>query len=197
MNNISKLLTAMVTTGVIATSCCSGSATAEKAVLDNIMTRTSVRSYTSQAVEQEKIETLLKAGMAAPTAMNKQPWEFMVITDPAILSQLPDVAVGMRMAPNAPLAIVVLGDENISGTWVIDCSAATENILLAAHAMGLGAVWCGVEPDNDSGRVAKMAELLQLPSGVHALNAIVIGYPDSESTPKDKWKPEKVHYNKY
>ncbi len=172
-------------------------ATVEEAVLTTIMTRSSVRSYTTQKVESEKIETLLKAGMAAPSGSNKQPWEFVVITDANILAQLPSVSPGMRMAANAPLAIVVLGNEKISGSWILDGCAATENILLAAHAMGLGAVWCGVQPNNSSDRVAKMSQLLNLPDGITPLNAIVIGYPSAESEPKDKWNPEKVHYNTY
>lgn len=207
MKKVLYLFTAALTLGVFATSCnnctdtksceASSSVSSEKAVIDNIMTRSSVRSYTSQAVEDEKIETLLKAAMAAPTGSNKQPWEFVVITDTTILNQLPSIAGGMRMAAGAPLAICVLGDEKISSSWVLDCSAATENILLAAHAMGLGAVWCGAYPENESGRTAKMTKLLNLPGGVKALNAIIIGYPDSEPTVKDKWKPEKVHYNAY
>ncbi len=199
MKKILPLLGAALLVTTIVTSCCnsSSSLTAEQAAIENIMTRSSVRSYTSQAVEEEKIEQLLKAGMAAPTGSNKQPWEFVVITQRDILDELPSVAGGMRMAVNAPLAIVVLGDESISGSWTLDCSAATQNILLAAHAMGLGAVWCGAYPENESGRTAKMKSLLQLPDGINALNAIIIGYPDSEPQPKDKWKPEKVHYQIY
>ncbi len=202
MKSIWKNLSLLVAVAAVATSiqsCCSSTpaVSSEDAVLEAIMTRSSVRSYTSQPIEEEKIETLLRAAMAAPTGSNKQPWEFVVITDPAILAQLPGVAGGMRMAANAPLAIAVLGDENISGSWVLDGCAATENILLAAHAMGLGAVWCGAYPENESGRAAKMTELLNLPEGIHALNAIVIGYPDSEPQVKDKWKPEKIHYNAY
>lgn len=199
MKSIWHLSTLLLAISFVATSCCcpTPSTSNEEAVINNIMTRSSVRSYTSQPVEDAKIETLLRAGMAAPTGSNKQPWEFVVITDTAILSQLPSVARGMRMAVNAPLAIAVLGDENISGSWILDCSAATENILLAAHAMGLGAVWCGVQPNNDDDRAARMAKLLNLPAGVKALNAIIIGYPDSEPQVKDKWKPEKIHYNTY
>lgn len=192
-----SLLAALVIGGAVNGFCAGAADATEQAVLNNIMTRSSVRSYTSKPVEKAKIEKLLRAGMAAPTGMNKQPWEFVVITDQELLSQLPQVAGGMRMAANAPLAIVVLGDERISGSWILDCSAATENILLAAHAMGLGAVWCGVQPNNETNRVAKMKELLELPDGVHALNAIIIGYPDKEPQIKDKWKPEKIHYNGY
>ncbi|MFI3331965.1 MAG: nitroreductase family protein [Rikenellaceae bacterium] len=197
MKKILLLLCAAICTASVTSSCCGEAPSAEDAVLNNIMTRASVRSYTPQAVEQYKIDKLLKAGMAAPTGSNKQPWEFVVITDRAILNELPSIAGGMRMAGGAPLAIVVLGDESISGSWTLDCSAATQNILLAAHAMGLGAVWCGAYPENESGRTSKMKALLNLPEGINALNAIIIGYPDSESEPKDKWKPEKVHYQKY
>ncbi len=176
---------------------------AEAIILENIMTRSSVRSYTSQPIEESKIETLLKAGMAAPTGGNKQPWEFIVVTDRAILDKIPEFAAGAKMATKAQTAIIVCGDEaqgmggTLSEYWIQDCSAATENILLAAHAMGLGAVWCGAYPNNENDRVAKMKELLGLPESVYALNVIVLGYPDSEATPKDKWKPSKVHYNKF
>ncbi len=198
------LISAVAVVGISAQSCCSGGSgvSAEEAVLEAIMTRSSVRSYTSQAVEEDKIETMLKAGMAAPTAGNKQPWEFVVINDRAILDALPEVATGMKMAPKAPLAIAVCGSPaksfpNVPEYWVQDCSAATENILLAAHAMGLGAVWCGAYPDGGSGREAKITELLNLPEGVKCLSVIIIGYPDSEPKVKDKWDPAKVYYNRY
>lgn len=175
----------------------------QEAILENIMTRSSVRSYTSQKIEIEKIETLLKAGMAAPTGGNKQPWEFIVVTDRQTLDAIPQFATGAKMISKSQTAIVVCGDTSrcMPGTlveyWIQDCSAATENILLAAHAMGLGAVWCGAYPNNDQDRVGKMQELLGLPEGVYALSVIVLGYPDSEPTPKNKWDPAKVHYEKY
>ncbi len=172
-------------------------------ILDNIMTRSSVRSYTSKKIESEKIETLLRAGMAAPTGGNKQPWEFIVVTDRETLDAIPQYAAGAKMITKSQTAIVVCGDTSrcMPGTlveyWIQDCSAATENILLAAHAMGLGAVWCGAYPNNDQDRVGKMSELLGLPEGVYALSVIVLGYPDSDPTPKDKWDPAKVHYEKF
>ncbi len=169
-------------------------------VYDAIMTRSSVRSYTSQVVEQEKIDKLLRAGMAAPTAGNRQPWEFLVITDRAVLDTLPTIIPGSHMAAKAQLAIIALGSPAKSllpEYWVQDCSAATENILLAAHGMGLGAVWCGAYPNNEADRVGQMSKLLNLPEGTFALNVIVIGYPDSEPVIKDKWDATKIHYNKY
>jgi nitroreductase/flavin reductase (DIM6/NTAB) family NADH-FMN oxidoreductase RutF len=173
----------------------------EQAVLDNIATRVSVRSYLDKPVEDAKIEQLLRAGMAAPSAMNKQPWHFVVVTDKQQLAALAKANPYAGMAAKAPLAIVVCGDMNkaLSGNarefWMQDCSAATENILLAANAMGLGAVWTGTYPSEE--RVKAVSKELQLPKKLIPLNTIVIGYPDGENTPKDKWKPANVSYNFY
>ncbi len=169
-------------------------------VYNAIMTRSSVRSYTSQPIEQERIEQLLRAGMAAPTAGNRQPWEFIVITEKTVLDRFAEIIPGAHMAAKSQLAIVVLGTPTkalMPDYWVQDCSAATENILLAAHGMGLGAVWCGAYPNNDQNRVGQMSQLLALPEGTYALNVVVVGYPDSEPTIKDKWDATKVHYNTY
>ncbi len=175
---------------------------AEEIALEAIMTRSSVRSYTSQKVEQDKVDKLLKAAMAAPTAGNKQPWEFVVITEREILDAIPTIISAAQMAKKSQLAIAICGLPSksfpgaLSEYWVQDCSAATENMLIAANAMGLGAVWCGAYPDKD-GRVEKLQNLLNLPEGVLPLNVVVIGYPDSPIKVKDKWKPENVHYNRY
>ena len=173
----------------------------EQAVLNNIASRVSVRSYLDKPVEDAKIEQLLRAGMAAPSAMNKQPWHFVVVTDKQQLAALAKANPYAGMAAKAPLAIVVCGDMNkaLSGNarefWVQDCSAATENILLAANAMGLGAVWTGTYPSEE--RVKAVSKVLQLPKKLIPLNTIVIGYPDGTNTPKDKWKPANVSYNFY
>ncbi len=172
-------------------------------VIENIMTRTSVRTYTSQPVEQDKIDILLKAGMAAPSGGNRQPWSFVVIKDRAVLDAFPEIIKGAHMAAKAQLAIVVCGKAIpqegmlMPEYWVQDCSAVTENILLAAHGIGLGTVWCGAYPENGSGRVEAMSKLLNLPDDVFALNIIVVGYPDGEPVIKDKWDASKVHYNRY
>lgn len=170
-------------------------------VINNILNRTSVRSYEDRAVESEKVEKLLRAGMAAPTAVNKQPWHFIVVTDKNQLQKLSEANPNARMAAKAPLAIVVCGDMDkaLEGDarefWIQDCSAATENILLAATGMGLGAVWTGTYPSKE--RCAAVAEALKLPESLIPLNTIVIGYPDTEPTPKDKWKKENISYNVY
>ena len=172
----------------------------EEIIIENIMSRSSVRTYTSKKVEDEKIEKILRAGMSAPTAGNKQPWSFVVIKDRATLDAIPPIIKGAHMAAKAQLAIVVCGSPEkdlVPGYWIQDCSAATENILLAAHGMGLGAVWCGAFPENGSGKVEAMKKLLNLPESTFALNVIVIGYPDKEPVVKDKWDASKIHYNKY
>lgn len=170
-------------------------------VFDNIMSRTSVRAYLDRKVEDEKVEKMLRAGMAAPSAVNAQPWHFIVVSDTALLASLAESCPNAKMAASAPLAIVVCGDmdktpnENIRPFWVQDASAATENILLEANALGLGAVWTGTYPSEE--RCAKVAELLNLPANIIPLNTIVIGYPKDKPQPKDKWKTENVSYNKY
>ena len=167
-------------------------------VLKTIATRVSVRSYLDKPVEKEQIERLLRAGMAAPTAMNRQPWHFVVLTDKGRLEELSQTNPHSDMLAKAPLAIVVCGDmkKAIEGKarefWVQDCSAATENILLAAHAMGLGAVWTGAYPSEE--RCKAIADVLQLPEHIIPLNIIIIGYPDKENSPKDKWNPDNISF---
>lgn len=169
--------------------------------MNNILTRTSVRAYTAQPVEDEKVEAILRAAMAAPSAGNKQPWRFVVVKEKSTLEAISQQLHTMTMAKDAPLAIIVCGDMNATfpgdglDYWVEDASAATENLLLAAHAEGLGAVWCGIYPMKE--RVAFLQELLQLPENIVPLNVIPIGYPAESPTPKDKWKPENIHYESW
>ena len=169
--------------------------------LDVIMTRASVRSYTDQPVEKDKVEKMLKAAMAAPTARNQQPWAFIVVDSREILDELAETLPHAKMAAQAPLAIVACGDltKSLSGVaqeyWVQDVSAAIENLLLAAHAMELGAVWTGVYPIPE--RVNDVVQVLSLPEHIIPLAVIPIGYPAGEVQPKDKWKPENVKYNKW
>ena len=178
------------------TSCAQGIelTTQQQAAIDNIMTRTSIRSWEDKAVPAELVDVLLRAGMAAPTAVNRQPWHFVVINSKEKLAELAGDNPRGGMLKKAPLAIVVCGNMDKAlpgqgnGFWVQDCSAATENILLAANAIGLGAVWTGLYPDvNRAGAVAKV---LKLPETFIPLCTIVIGHPAEQPAPKDKWKPE-------
>lgn len=170
-------------------------------VMNNIMTRTSIRAYIDKPVEDEKIEKVLKAGMSAPTAGNKQPWNFVVVTDKNILRAVPLKLEYAKPVAAAPLAIVVCGDLNktFDGEgqeyWVQDLSAASQNILLASHSLGLGAVWCGVYPISE--RVNYIKDLLNLPDNIIPLNIIAIGYPNQNPLPKNKWNNNLIHYNKW
>lgn len=175
------------------------SVNAEQAVLDNIATRTSVRDYEARPVEKEKIEKMLRAAMAAPTAMNKQPWHFVVVDQRNVLDALAGANPYAKMLKKAPLAIVVCGntDKMIEGGgrdfWIQDASAATENLLLAAHAMGLGAVWTGAYPSEE--RCILISKVLSLSDNLIPLNMIVVGYPAEQPQPKQKFKEENISYN--
>lgn len=173
----------------------------ENGMLNAIMNRKSVRQYTDQPVSREQLETLVKAAMAAPSAVNKQPWAFVVIDDRTTLDALADLLPYAKMAAKAPAAIVVCGDlsKAYNGLddeyWIQDCSAATENLLLAAEAMGLGAVWTAAYPEED--RVEIIRKQLALPEQIVPLNFIPLGYPLHDDAPKNKYKPENIHFNRW
>ena len=174
---------------------------AEMPAVEAIMTRTSVRQYAEgSALTPGEIETLERAALAAPTACNAQPWEVIAVTEPEKLSRIAEVHPHAGMARNAAAAFIICGGDNgLKGIakeyWIQDCSAATENLLLAAHAIGLGAVWCGVYPIPE--RVASIKELFAIPEGYTPLNVICVGRPVAPSAPKNKWKPEKIHLNRW
>ena len=183
-----------------------GSAWAAEEVLMNdtlktIFARKSVRSYRTEAVSDEKLQMLVRAGMAAPTAVDKRPWEFVVVTDRAVLKQLADALPYAKMAERAAAAIVVGGDVRRqwggmeSDYWIMDCSAATQNILLAAESMGLGAVWTAVYPEDS--RVRAVRQILGIPPHVVPLNVIPVGVPSGREKPKDKYDPKQIHWNKW
>lgn len=173
----------------------------EPAVNECIMTRVSVRAYTAEGVSEIQIEKMLRAAMAAPSALNKQPWHFIVVTEQVQLDALAEVTPNARMAAGAPLAIVVCGDMSkvaegmARDFWIQDCSAATQNILLEAHALGLGAVWTGTWPSLE--RCAAVAQVLDIPEGIVPFATVVIGHPAGENKPKDKWNPDNVSWEKY
>jgi len=164
-----------------------------------IHNRTSIRSFSEQPVPSDLVETMLRAAMAAPSSRNVQPWLFFVIDDHEILVRLADELPSARMLAQAPLAIVVCGDtrkgdpnEEQVHNWVMDCSAATQNLLLAAESVGLGAVWTGVHPYAD--RIVAVRNAIGLPPHIIPLNVIPVGYPAAQAQPKDKWDPAKVKH---
>lgn len=169
--------------------------------MNPIFKRTSVRKYTEQPVAKEQIEMLLKAGMAAPSAKNVQPWEFVVIQKKESLLKIMEFHPYSSMLENTPLAIVVCGNkakiaiEGIDDLWVQDCAAATQNILLEATELGLGGVWLGVYPKKEV--INGLAELLILPDNIIPFSLLSIGYPEGEVVPKDKFNPERIHWEKW
>ncbi len=165
-------------------------------VVDAIFTRRSVRSYTEDPVSQEHIDLLLKAAMQAPSAGNNQPWEFLVVTDKGKLEEVAQVKKAVSMAKKAPLGILTCYNrdyEKLKGFAVQSVSCATQNILLMAHSLGLGAVWTSVYPNEDF--VAGYRKVFTLPENIIPVAFVVIGHPKKQPVPKDYFKPERIHTN--
>jgi len=162
--------------------------------LETIFNRKSVRKYLSRPVEKEKIELLLRAGMSAPSSRDRRPWEFIVVTDRNTLDTLAKDLPFAKMLKDTQQAIVVCGDTiKSNNAWQLDCSAASQNILLAAEALGLGAVWTAAYPYPD--RLQLVSKVLNLPGHIIPLNVIPIGYPMGNETPKKKFNKKAIHYN--
>ena len=165
-------------------------------LLEALKNRRSIRKYTSEAISQEDIDILLHAAMSGPSAANKKPWDFFVVTDTAVLEKFR--SAGRYTNITAPLAIVVCGNlarslsEPLAQYWIHDCSAASENILLAATALGLGAVWCGAYPQESVQK--NVSEILGLSDEQIPLNIIFIGHPDQTQPPRDQYNEEYIHY---
>jgi len=161
-----------------------------------ILKRRSIRKYTDEIISPETVRSLLEAGMAAPSARNVQPWHFIVVTDRHQLNALADAHPYGGMLAHAPLAIAVAGDITSSGAyWIQDCSAATENILLAASALGLGAVWLGVTPRED--RIRAVDSVLSVPDGFQTLCVISLGYPAEEKEARTQYREDRIHQNSW
>ena len=162
--------------------------------MEAIFKRKSIRQYKNLGVSDEIVETLLKAAMQAPSAGNEQPWEFIVLRNKETFKKITEFHPYADMLLNTDVAIVICGDlsrEVFEGYWVLDCSAATENILLAAESMNLGAVWLGVYPTED--RVAELKALLKLPESVIPLAIVPVGYPDEDIAAENRFDPERIH----
>ena len=188
-----------------------GSRPEAPSALDVIMNRTSIRQFTGEPVSMEQLEILLRAGMAAPTAMNSQPWRFVVLTEKERIAELLGGGPRSGMFTDAGAVIIVCGQTTMMRKpfgqpdapavemdnifWYEDCSAATENILLAAKALGLGAVWTAGYPATE--RIAPLAAALGLPENVVPLSIIPVGIPAEDPAPKDKWNPDNIHWNNW
>lgn len=160
-------------------------------LIDGILSRRSIRQFTGESVKEEDLNIVIKAGMAAPSAMNIQPWAFIVVTDKNVLNNLCKELPYAKMLDKAGAAIIVCGDSK-EENWVMDCAAATENILLAAHALGYGAVWTAVYKYES--RIEAVRRGCEIPNGMIPLNVIPIGVPDEKNVKTiKKYKENKIH----
>jgi nitroreductase len=166
--------------------------------LEMILSRRSIRKYKRQTISDDILQKLLQAAFRAPSAGNQQPWHFVIIDDRKILNVIHTFHPSGKMLMEADKAILVCGDldlEKFKGYWMIDCAAATENLVLAAHSLGLGACWLGLFPRE--GRVAGMRKLLHLPSHIIPFSLVSLGYPGEIKSGEDRYKASRVHRNKW
>jgi len=166
--------------------------------IEAIHTRRSIRKYTDRPVEKEKIIRIIKAATSAPSACNQQPWWFIVIDDREILDRIPDIHEDAPMCRQASAAVLICGDKSLEtcpGFWVQDCAAATQTLLLAAHDLGLGAVWTGVYPKEK--KIDGFRAMFDLPDNVIPMSLVPIGYPAEEIPPEDRYKEERVKFNRW
>ena len=163
--------------------------------LEAIFSRRSIRKYADEPVGEAEITALLQAGMAAPSASNRKPWHFVAVRDRALLRSLADAHPYGKMLAGAGLAIAVCGDPTISSWWVQDCTAATENILIAVSSLGLGGVWLGCHGSPE--REQKVRKVLGIPSHIGVLSLLSIGHPAEAKEPRTQFDPERVHDDRW
>ncbi len=168
-------------------------------IIDHILKRRSIRVYQERPVEQGILTLLLQAAMAAPSACNSQPWEFVVVTEPDVMARL---RAGLFAGKyNAPAAIAVCGNPAIAHNsaakhyWVQDCSAAIENMLIAAAGLSMGAVWIGVYPQPSA--IKHVAQVLAIPDGVTPLGIVYVGYPAESKAPRTQYNEHRIHWQQY
>ena len=164
-------------------------------MLDLIKARRSIRKYSAEPVTDEQVRAMLEAAMAAPSANNAQPWEFVVVRDAELRRRLAATHSWSYMAADAPVVFVVLGDPRQSDHWVEDTSAATQNLLLAATALGLGGVWVGIYPRRE--REEHVRKALGIPDDRRVLCLVPVGHPAERKPPRMQYDAAKVHYDRY
>ncbi len=165
---------------------------------EGLITRRSIRSFKNQEIPHVEIEQVIRAGMYAPSAVNCQPWHFMVIDQRQLLDRIRAIHPYSGMLSQAPAAVLICGDQQLEhapGYWVVDCGAATQNILLAAHSKGLGSVWLGLHPREE--RKEGIRHLFKLPSHIQPFALVALGYPNEQKDTPERFDPHKVYYNQW
>lgn len=164
--------------------------------MDAILTRRSIRKYLPEPVSRDMVKNILKAGMSAPSAGDEQPWHFIIIDRRDLLEKISEMHPYAKMLKNAPAVLLICADPNVpkfKDFWVQDCSAASENMLLAAHAQGLGAVWIGIYPAENL--VTGIRELFNIPEHMVPFSAIAIGHPAEEKSGRSRYEVSRIHDN--
>lgn len=167
-------------------------------LFDAVMTRRSIRNFQDKPVSEDLIDKILEAAMLAPSAGNQQPWHFIIVKDRELLEQVVTFHPYAKMLGKAPVAIVVCGDpdgKKWPAFWPQDCSAATQNLLLAARGLGLGSVWTGIYPIEE--RVQGARKLFQIPQSIIPFAIVPIGWPDADFRIADRFKPQLIHQNQW
>ena len=165
---------------------------------EGIITRRSIRSFKPDHIDRSEVEDIVRAAMYAPSAVNCQPWHFVIIDERVILDRIMEIHPYAGMLKQAQYAVLVLGDEKLQhapGYWVVDCGAATQNILLAAHSKGIGSVWLGLHPREE--RKQAISELFDLPGHIHPFSLVAMGYPNEKKPVPDRFREERIHHKRW
>ncbi|MBS3806770.1 MAG: nitroreductase family protein [Bacteroidales bacterium] len=165
---------------------------------DGLITRRSIRAFKPDPIDREQVDEIIRAGMYAPSAVNCQPWHFIVIDDRSLMDRIMQIHPYAGMLAEAQYAVLICGDQNLEhgpGYWVVDCGAATQNMLLAAHAKGVGSVWLGLHPREK--RKEGIRELFELPGHIQPFALIALGYPNEQKPVPERFKKERIHYNRW
>ena len=163
---------------------------------ESLLNRRSIRKYTSEKIENSIILEIIKAGMYAPSAVNKRPWHFIIIDEQKRMKEIMEAHPHSKMLSSASHAILVCGDMKLqhdTGYWLADCGAATQNLLLAAHSKGIGSCWVGIYPREQ--RMKDMKKIFNLPEHIEAFALVSLGFPAEEKTHPDRYEPEKIRWN--
>jgi len=166
--------------------------------MEAIFKRKSVRKFLDRAITDDQIKQIVKAAMAAPSAGGAQHWHFVVLRDKDLKSTIAKRYPNIAPLESAPVGVLICADTSLEvypGFWMLDCAAATQNILLMATELGLGGVWCAVYPDEE--KMKGIKELLKLPESVQPFSIVPVGYPAEKIEPEDRFSEERIHYDSW